>query len=77
MRVKVKLFSVFAEHDRSDTEGLTAVRDGAAVRDLAVTLGLPVDLVRIITINGRQAGLDDRLAEGDLVYLFPPALGGG
>ncbi len=77
MRVKVKLLSVFAEHDRSDAEGFTAVRDGATVRDLAGTLGLPIDLVRIITINGRQAALDDPLGEEDLVYLFPPALGGG
>jgi sulfur carrier protein/molybdopterin synthase sulfur carrier subunit len=77
MRVKVKLLSVFAEHDRADADGLTAVRDGATVRDLAETLGLPIDLVRIITVNGRQADLDARLSEADLVYLFPPALGGG
>lgn len=77
MRVKVKLFSVFTPHAREDGEGLTAIRDGATVRDLAESLGLPVDLVRIVTVNGRQVYLDEGLAEGDEVYLFPPALGGG
>ena len=77
MRVKVKLLSVFAPHAREDLDGLTALGDGATVRDLAESLGLPVDLVRIITVNGRQVYLDEGLAEGDQVYLFPPALGGG
>ncbi len=77
MRVKVKLLSVFAPHAREDPDGLTALGDGATVRDLAESLGLPVDLVRIITVNGRQVYLDEGLAEGDQVYLFPPALGGG
>jgi sulfur carrier protein/molybdopterin synthase sulfur carrier subunit len=75
--VKVKLLSVFAKHTREDADGLTAVPDGATVRDLAESLGLPLDLVRIITINGRQVNIDERLREGDKVYLFPPALGGG
>lgn len=77
MRVKVKLLSVFAKHAREDADGLTAVPEGATVRDLAENLGLPLDLIRIITINGHQVYLDERLAEGDCVYLFPPALGGG
>lgn len=46
MRVKVKLLSVFAAHAREDAAGMTMVQDGATVRDLAVSLGLPVDLVR-------------------------------
>ncbi len=77
MRVKVKLLSVFAKHAREDEEGLTTIKDGATVKELAESLGLPLDLVRIITLNGRQAYLDAGLAEGDEVYLFPPALGGG
>ena len=77
MRVKVKLLSVFAQHAREDAEGRTTLKDGATVQDLAEHLGLPLDLVRIITVNGRQVHLDAGLAEGDEVYLFPPALGGG
>ena len=77
MRIKVKLLSVFAAHAREDAAGMTMIQDGATVRDLAVSLGLPVDLVRIITINGKQVDIGAQLSEGDLVYLFPPALGGG
>jgi molybdopterin converting factor small subunit len=77
MRVKVKLLSVFATHAREDAEGLTAVPEGATVRTLAESLGLPLDLVRIITVNGQQVGLEEPLSEGDTVYVFPPAFGGG
>jgi molybdopterin converting factor small subunit len=77
MRVKVKLLSMFATHAREDAEGLTAVPEGATVRTLAESLGLPLDLVRIITVNGQQVGLEEPLSEGDSVYIFPPAFGGG
>jgi molybdopterin synthase sulfur carrier subunit len=77
MRVKVKLLSVFAKRAREDAEGLTAVPEGATVRTLAETLGLPLEQVRIVTVNGRQVFLDEPLSEGDSVYIFPPAFGGG
>ncbi len=77
MRVKVKLLSVFARHAREDADGLTAVREKGTVRDLAEGLGLPVDQVRVVTVNGRQAFLDEPLSEADEVIIFPPAFGGG
>lgn len=77
MRVKVKLLSVFAAYAREDVDGLTTVRGGGTVRDLAKTLGLPIDQARIITANGRQVFLDEPLSEGDEVVFFPPAFGGG
>lgn len=77
MRVRVKLLSVFAAHAREDADGLTTVREGGTVRTLAETLGLPVDQVRIITVNGRQVFLEEPLCEGDEVLIFPPAFGGG
>jgi len=77
VRIKVKLPSIFATYARTDADGMTVVQDGATIRDLAVSLGMPVDLVRIITINGKQVDIEAKLSDGDLVYLFPPALGGG
>jgi len=38
---------------------------------------LPLKLVRIITVNGKQEDLDKVLADGDSLYIFPPAIGGG
>jgi molybdopterin converting factor small subunit len=77
MRVKVKLLSMFATHAREDAEGLTEVPEGATVRTLAESLGLPLDLVRIIAVNGQQVDLAEPLSDGDSVYIFPPAFGGG
>jgi sulfur carrier protein/molybdopterin synthase sulfur carrier subunit len=77
MKVKVKLLSVFGAHAREDADGLTTVRDRGTVRALAETLGLPLDQVRIITVNGRQVFLDEPLSDGDEVLIFPPAFGGG
>jgi sulfur carrier protein/molybdopterin synthase sulfur carrier subunit len=77
VRVNVKLPSIFGPYARTDADGMTVVQDGATIRDLAVSLGMPVDMVRIITINGKQVDLEAQLSDGDLVYLFPPALGGG
>jgi molybdopterin converting factor small subunit len=77
MRVKVRLLSVFAKYAREEADGLTAVPEGATVRALAERLGLPLDLVRIVAVNNRQVDLDEPLADGDTVCVFPPAFGGG
>ncbi len=77
MRVKVKLLSVFARYAQEDAEGLTAVGEGGTVRALAESLGLPLDQVRIIAVNGRQVYLEEPLSEGDEVLILPPAFGGG
>jgi molybdopterin converting factor small subunit len=34
-------------------------------------------LVRILTVNGKQGNLQTGLSEGDTIFLFPPAFGGG
>jgi sulfur-carrier protein len=37
---------------------------------------VPVDLPKIVLINGRHAAEDSLLAEGDVVSVFPPLIGG-
>jgi molybdopterin converting factor small subunit len=39
-------------------------------------IGIPEKEVRLIFVNGRHASLEDRLAEGDTLALFPPVGGG-
>jgi sulfur carrier protein ThiS len=46
------------------------------VAGLLAELGLASGEVKIIMINGRASGLEDTLADGDRVGLFP-AVGGG
>ena len=45
---------------------------GAIVNELAI----PVEEVGVILINGRHASLDQTVAEGDTLSLFP-LVGGG
>ena len=77
MVVNVKLMSIFAKYLEDRPDGKFEVQDGTTVRGLAEILGLPIKLVRVITVNGKQEDLDKVLSDGDLVYIFPPAMGGG
>lgn len=77
MKVKVKLMSIFAKYGKADEDGLTSVEDGANILDLVGELGMPSKLVRIIAVNGKQVDINAGLSDGDEVFLFPPAIGGG
>lgn len=77
MLVNVKLMSMFARYLKNHPDGKVDVEEGTSVRGLAEILGLPLELVRIITVNGKQEDLGKVLSDGDLVYIFPPAIGGG
>ncbi len=77
MIVNVKLMSMFAKYLKNHPDGKIDVEENTTVRGLAENLGLPVKLVRIITVNGKQEDLDKVLSDEDLVYIFPPAIGGG
>ena len=77
MKVDVKLMSIFAKYQKSDAEGKTTINDGGTVLDLVRFLGLPETQVRLIAVNGKQSDLGTVLSEGDTVFIFPPAIGGG
>ena len=77
MVVNVKLMSMFARYLKNHPDGRVNIEEGATVRSLAEMLGLPVKLVRIITVNGKQENLNKVLSDGDLLYICPPAIGGG
>lgn len=77
MRVKVNLISLFAKYAKADDDGLTTITDGALVLDLAESLDLPMKRLKIITVNGKQCDLNQPLADGDEIFFFPPAIGGG
>ncbi len=77
MKLKVKLMSLFAKYAREDQEGFTHLDQGHTIRALAEYLGLPMERVKIVTVNGKQGDLDTAIGDDDLVYIFPPAIGGG
>jgi molybdopterin converting factor small subunit len=77
MKIDVKLMSIFSKYQKCDADGKTIIKDGAKVLDLVRFLGLPEEQVRLIAVNGKQSDLQTVLSEGDTVFIFPPAIGGG
>ncbi len=77
MVVIIKLMSLFEKYRNRVPNDKAFLSEGATVRDLAMQIGLPLEYLRIITVNGKQETLDCVLTDGDLIYFFPPAIGGG
>ena len=77
MVVNVKLMSLFAKYLNDYPDGKVVLDGPGTVRTLAEHLGLPMKRVKIITVNGKQEMLDSPISDGDLIYIFPPAIGGG
>jgi sulfur-carrier protein len=74
MRVTVRLFANFRiGRFKEETREYQAT---ATVRHIVDDLGIPDAEVGIIFINGRSAVMDQVLAEGDTLSLFP-LVGGG
>ena len=79
MRLHIKLSTTLRAcvPDYEPVKGLiTELAEGGTVRDLALHLGLPLDDIKIVMINGRHASMDAPLHDGDRVAFFP-AVGGG
>ena len=79
MRVEVRLFATLARYLPKPSQGGSTdldVAEGSVVADVAVALGIPVDLPRIVVVNGEDADEGRRLHAGDVVTLFPPLAGG-
>lgn len=49
---------------------------GTTVRDAVGRLGIPVREASVVTVNRSAATLDQELKDGDLVGIFPVAMGG-
>lgn len=48
----------------------------ATVATLLRRLGIPLDMPRVVLVNGHDADDDRRLEPGDLISAFPPLAGG-
>ena len=77
MKLKVNLMSLFAKYSKEDSEGFTHLDHGRTIKALVEHLGLPLERVKIVMVNGQQGDLETLLSDNDLVYIFPPAIGGG
>ena len=78
MRITIKLFAVLRGYFKQEKDGAGTldVPEGATVKEVLTCLGLPEKTPKIVQINGEQKSLDDPLAEGDILSVFPPMAGG-
>jgi molybdopterin synthase sulfur carrier subunit len=88
MKVSVKLYSLLVQSVgeknlklqpgaiRSGIPFEVNIPSGSTLQDLARSLSLPEDLVKIVFVNGVQQKLSYQLQAGDQVGMFPPIAGG-
>lgn len=79
MNVRLKLFATLRRYLPTGTQGSACeveVPDGAQVSDLLSRFGVPEKESLMILVNGRDAGPDRVLQDGDVVAAFPTMAGG-
>ena len=79
MKVAVHLTATLRAYLPPGTRGdsvVLDVPDGTTVDQVVHSLRIPSELERLTIVNGRDAAADQRLAEGDVLSVFPPLAGG-
>ena len=79
MRVEVELFATLAAYLPAGTTGDSVtldLPDGTTVAEVIRSLAIPIRLECLTVVNGRDAPSEHRLADGDVLSLFPPLAGG-
>lgn len=75
MHVSIRCFATLSRFTPEDA-GAFPVAGGETVADLVARLGIPLDDLKLVFVNGEHVALDATLKDGDRVGLFP-AVGGG
>lgn len=79
MKIQVQLFATLSRY-LPDTFGthsaMVDIPDGSTIRDVLDWLGIPKEVPAITLLNGRDAGCEEALKEGDTLTMFPPLAGG-
>jgi molybdopterin converting factor small subunit len=80
LRIQVQLFATLSRYLPDGTTGDSVsleVPGGATVTQVMGRLGIPVGLECLTVVDGRDAGGDHILREGQVLSIFPPLAGGG
>jgi len=72
VQVQVKLFVTLRKNQIQNVE----LPDRSDAKELIHQLEIPIEEVGLLSVNKRQATLDQMLEEGDVIYIMPP-IGGG
>lgn len=73
--IEIRLFATL-EKWMPENAGRYEIREGTTVGDLLALLHIPEEKARLIFVNGRKSGREERLHPGDRVGIFPPVGGG-
>ncbi|MCK4851289.1 MAG: MoaD/ThiS family protein [Phycisphaerae bacterium] len=78
MKIKVKVFATLRKYvaDESSGQQELELAEGATVGDALTELKIPEREVAFVFVNSTQKKLDEPLAEGDELGVFPPIAGG-
>ena len=80
MKVAIHLTATLRAYLPPGTRGDSVVLDlpaGTTVDQVVDSLRIPSEQERLTVVNGQDATPGQRLAEGDVLSLFPPLAGGG
>ncbi len=75
MNITLLCYATFAEKSPENSDSFP-VTEGETVSDVLERVGIPIDEVKIVFINGRSSEFSTALSDGDRVGVFP-AVGGG
>lgn len=79
MKITVRLFATFRDflpQQAVRSAVRLEVEEDKRVGAVLKALHVPVELPRIVLINGLHAAEDSLLTDGDVVSVFPPLIGG-
>ena len=74
MKIKAKLFATFREG--RGKEIFYDMEPGSQVKDVLTLLGISIEEIAILLVNGKDAKVDTELYDEDYLSLFPPVGGG-
>jgi sulfur carrier protein ThiS len=80
MQIEIKLLTQFKQYlpdpELTGNTRVIEVEKDAAIADALISLGIPIDMPKVIMLNNRQTTLPTTLKEGDRLTVFPPVGGG-
>lgn len=74
MKVELNLYASLAR--AVPRTGPVEIGENTTILGLLMRLGVPMDKVKIIFLNGLHASGDETLRDGDRIGVFPPVAGG-
>lgn len=73
--IEIKLFASLQAYTPSNAKEL-AIFPGQTVRDVLTALGVPLEEVQLVFVNGTRTEMNTVLTGGERVGVFPPVGGG-